>query len=349
MKNMKKMMVVAAGLAVIQMGAYAQSSVTLYGVVDTSLRYTTNANAAGSSKIEVNAGSLQGNRWGLRGVEDLGGGLSTIFVLESGFNVDTGALGQNGLLFGRQAYLGLDGKLGTITLGRQYSIGFDTMLRFAPLGYSNTNEAEILAPYKNAGGSVTGSRQNNLFKYRAKLDGGMSASFAYAPGEVAGSNKEGSSMGASLGYAKGPLALAAFVQENQAGGTNTGGYRTMAGMGSYTFGEATLSLGYLDNKSKMIDNTHDKVIFSNLTYRVGPAVTMMVSAAQDRQSPTNGKRTTLAGQVTYAFSKRSNVYVEMDHNKWSGNFKTLADGGMAAPSPLINSKFGMAVGLRHSF
>src|ERR1700742_4459947 len=85
--------------------AMAQSSVTLYGIVDEGIMF--NNNARTGQQYALVSGSESGSRWGLRGTEDLGGGLSTIFVLEGGFNSSTGALGQNGDIFGRQAYVGL--------------------------------------------------------------------------------------------------------------------------------------------------------------------------------------------------------------------------------------------------
>ncbi|WP_240655869.1 porin, partial [Paraburkholderia phosphatilytica] len=99
--------------------AHAQSSVTLYGVLDNSIQYV--SNVGGHSLWNMAAGNLQGNRFGLKGTEDLGGGLKAIFQLENGFNPNTGSLGQGGRMFGRQAYVGLSGdQWGTVTLGRQY-------------------------------------------------------------------------------------------------------------------------------------------------------------------------------------------------------------------------------------
>ena len=106
-----------------------RSSVTLYGLIDAGIIYTNNA--GGASLFRLNSGSLNGSRFGLRGTEDLGGGVKALFVLENGYNVNNGSLGQDGRLFGRHAYFGLTRNgIGTLTLGRQY----DTMVDFvAPL------------------------------------------------------------------------------------------------------------------------------------------------------------------------------------------------------------------------
>src|SRR5262245_38630711 len=104
-------------ISAFAVSAHAQSSVTLYGVIDAGLIYVNNVN--GAHQYAAQAGWYQGNRWGLYGTEDLGGGYQAIFRLESGFSVQTGALGQGGALFGRQAYVGLASPYGTVTLGRQ--------------------------------------------------------------------------------------------------------------------------------------------------------------------------------------------------------------------------------------
>ncbi|CAH0447819.1 hypothetical protein LMG10661_03892 [Ralstonia syzygii subsp. syzygii] len=103
--------------------AYVQSSVTLYGIVDTTIHYITNANSAGNSLVQMESGAVYNSRWGLKGSEDLGGGNKALFVLESGFNSATGRMSSSGTLFNRQSYVGLSNKdLGTITLGRQYNL-----------------------------------------------------------------------------------------------------------------------------------------------------------------------------------------------------------------------------------
>ena len=117
---------------------YAQSSVTLYGIIDEGVNYNSNAN--GNRLYNLSSGVFQGSRWGLRGKEDLGGGLGAIFVLENGFDVNTGRLGQGGLLFGRQAYVGISSPYGTVTFGRQY----DSVVTTLDLSRSALNGAVTL-------------------------------------------------------------------------------------------------------------------------------------------------------------------------------------------------------------
>jgi predicted porin len=113
-------------IALAAQSAFAQSSVTLYGIVDTSVRYLTNANAKNDSQVSMGVGPITGSRWGLKGSEDLGGGLSTIFRLEDGFNLWNGQFASQNTLFNRMAYVGLSSnQYGALTFGRQNTPLFD--------------------------------------------------------------------------------------------------------------------------------------------------------------------------------------------------------------------------------
>lgn len=120
---MKKLALSTLSLALLGAAgaAQAQSSVTLYGVIDTSIAYVHGNNGQGNNMWQMLSGNLQGSRWGLKGAEDLGGGLKAIFQIENGFNPGTGKLSAANTIFNRQAYVGLESnQYGTLTLGRQY-------------------------------------------------------------------------------------------------------------------------------------------------------------------------------------------------------------------------------------
>src|SRR5438034_827122 len=110
---MKKNLVAVSVLGLCAATAQAQSSVTIYGLVDTGITYTNKVlnttTSQSGSKFSVHPGAMQGSRLGFRGVEDLGGGMKALFVLENGFAVDTGTMLQGGLLFGRKSVVGLEG------------------------------------------------------------------------------------------------------------------------------------------------------------------------------------------------------------------------------------------------
>ncbi|MGY2486116.1 porin [Cupriavidus sp. CP313] len=182
--------------------ACAQGSMILYGVVDEGLTY--NNNAGGHHQFGLVSGVIQASRFGLRGSEDLGGGMKALFVLENGFDASSGKLGQGGLLFGRQAYVGLSGNHGTVTMGRQY----DSVVDFVgPLnvgaqwgGFYNAHPGDI----DNLNNSA---RVNNAIKFRSQNYGGLSFGGVYSLGGVAGSPARNQIWSLGAGYGSGPVLL----------------------------------------------------------------------------------------------------------------------------------------------
>jgi predicted porin len=134
---MKKALIGSA-LGLVALGAHAQSSVTLYGVVDTGIGYQSSSaalgsNAGGRSQIKMVQGVWAGNRFGLKGSEDLGGGTKAIFQLEEGYNSTNGAENNAGLMFSRQAYVGVtNSTYGTLTAGRQYTPYYTLLSPYSP-------------------------------------------------------------------------------------------------------------------------------------------------------------------------------------------------------------------------
>uniref|UniRef100_UPI00131C3FC8 porin n=1 Tax=Burkholderia sp. S171 TaxID=1641860 RepID=UPI00131C3FC8 len=116
-----KILKISVGLA-LSLGyvvAHAQGSVTLYGIIDEGLNYTNNV--GGQKAYQMESGYAYGSRWGLKGSEDLGGGMKAVFTLENGFDLNTGNSNQGGRMFGRQALVGIDaGTYGSFKMGRQY-------------------------------------------------------------------------------------------------------------------------------------------------------------------------------------------------------------------------------------
>lgn len=190
--------------------AHAQSSVTLYGLIDESIQYvhnTTNS-AGGPNKnlVAMYGGNLQGDRFGLKGAEDLGGGLKAIFQIENGFDVNTGKLNQGGRMFGRQAYVGLTGnQWGTVTLGRQYDPVVDLV---QPLTADNYFGSTFTTP-GDVDNNDNSSRTNSAVKYTSPVWGGLQFEGMYAFGGVAGSTGSGQTWSGAATYATGPFSVAA--------------------------------------------------------------------------------------------------------------------------------------------
>ncbi|MEC5409845.1 porin [Paraburkholderia sp. MPAMCS5] len=188
---MKKKHVIysAVILAIAADNAQAQSNVTLYGLIDSGINYVTNTQTGrnangtlnGKSSVSMSDGGVHGmfgSRWGLKGTEELGGGLKAIFTLESGFGANNGALAQGGAMFGRQAFVGLTGRAGTVTVGRQYDITGDFLGPISPAmlaGISGCLPGDV-------DGLGRSRRINNTIKYVSPTYRGMSFGAMYAPG-----------------------------------------------------------------------------------------------------------------------------------------------------------------------
>ncbi|SAL52459.1 porin related exported protein [Caballeronia peredens] len=183
--------------------AQAQSSVTLYGLVDAGVGYLrTNT----GNQFSLLSGALHGDRWGIRGIEDLGGGLSAIFTLENGFNISTGAFNQGGREFGRQAFVGLQSRsLGTVTFGRQYDPVVDLVQGATadPIYGGTFGTPGDIDNYDN------NARINNAVKYKSPTYRGLTFEALYGFSGTAGAPGQGQSWGSALQYASGPVTLAA--------------------------------------------------------------------------------------------------------------------------------------------
>ncbi|CAB3778436.1 Outer membrane porin protein [Paraburkholderia ultramafica] len=190
--------------------AHAQSSVTLYGLIDESVQYVNNATPVGGHVFQLFSGNLQGSRFGLKGSEDLGGGLKAIFQLENGFNVNNGKMGSYGyngtsLLFGRQAYVGLShDAYGTFTAGRQYDPLVDMV---QPLTGDNFFGSTFATP-GDVDNNDNSSRTSNALKYVSPVFAGFQFEGLYALGGVAGQTGSGQTWGAAGTYANGPFSVA---------------------------------------------------------------------------------------------------------------------------------------------
>ncbi|RKP59037.1 porin [Pararobbsia silviterrae] len=212
---MKKSLIALAALGTVASASQAQTSVTLYGLIDAGVTYVNSTSVkvtggtAGHSLIAQQDGAtagLSGSRWGVRGTEDLGGGLSAIFVLENGFSYNTGALGQGGDFFGRQAFVGLSStQYGTFTLGRQYDTGVDLIQPIAAYGTWGNLTAHA-GDIDNIGNL---NRVNNTFKYTSATYSGFKVTGMYSLGGIAGDSSRNGLMSFGAGYSNGPINAAA--------------------------------------------------------------------------------------------------------------------------------------------
>lgn len=236
---MKRKLTALAVLCALAQTASAQANVTVYGVFDTAIRHATNVNAAGDSQLSLTSGLIQGSRLGFRGVEDLGGGLKTIFDLQAGFNPVTGTSAQQGQLFSRQAWVGLDGAFGKLTLGRQFGVAFDALGAADPYGIGNG--AQIAALQYD----MVGARFNNTLKYTKKF-GELGVNLAYSFGEVAGDNETGRTIGIGLDYVSNPFSVHSALQQSSDVAERKS--RVFVLGGTYVVGDTKLYAAYARNK-----------------------------------------------------------------------------------------------------
>jgi predicted porin len=184
--------------------AHAQSSVTLYGIADAGILY--NNNNGGHSQVSLS--TANSSRFGLKGTEDLGGGLSAIFTLENGYAISSGALSQGGLLFGRKAFVGLSSTtFGTLTAGRQYSASNDQTSQFA----SGADWAASGLGFGTRAADVdnvdTTNRIANAIKYQSPTFSGLNFTALYSLGGQAGDFTKNSVWDVAAGYSNGPIKL----------------------------------------------------------------------------------------------------------------------------------------------
>jgi predicted porin len=184
--------------------AYAQSSVTLYGILDDGIGYVHNSGGK-STQVQMMLG-MAGPRWGLKGNEDLGGGMAAVFDLENGFSVGNGKMNRTGTQFDRQAWVGLSSSsYGTVTVGRQYDPLTDQV---QPLTADWVYGPIFASPgdLDNYDDSV---RFNNSIKWTSASYSGLQVAGMYAFGGTPGTVSSGQTWSAALGYHVGAFALGA--------------------------------------------------------------------------------------------------------------------------------------------
>jgi predicted porin len=208
-QQVKKLTLAALIVGGFAAQAQAQSNVTIYGIVDAGI--VAERGGVNGSVNKVTSGVGSASRLGFRGTEDLGGGNSAIFVIESGVKIDTGEQDTAGVFAQRQAYVGLKSKeLGTLTLGRQYTMLYNALTQvFDPFGAGYAGTAKNLFP---TGGVNT--RTSNAVVYNSPAVEGFNVDAMYALGEQSGDNTAGRQLGLGLNYANGPLA-ARLVYNNK--------------------------------------------------------------------------------------------------------------------------------------
>lgn len=323
---MKTKLILATCMTAAAMGAQAQSNVQLSGLADAYIGSMRMAGDA-ASKSAVNSGGMTTSWWGMSGTEDLGGGLTASFALNGFFRLDTGESGRfiNDTQFSRDAYVGLAGSFGAVTLGRSKAPNFLPTIAFNPLGDSFTFSPLVLHAnvplFNGTGWGATTSSDtgwSNQITYTTPSLAGLKANLHYQFGEVAADTGK-NNVGLNLMYFSGPLGLTAFWERNDVsnpvpvalagGATRTnwmlgGSYDVTVVKGFMTYGKSSSDLAGAPSAS---------TTSLGLSAPVGSG---KVLAAWAKTTVAGGNtRDTMTVGYDYPLSKRTDVYAMLMNDK----------------------------------
>ena len=360
---MKRFTITSLALACLGTAAHAEQGVSIYGSVDEGITYT--SNVRGHSLVATQDGINKANALGFTGSEDLGGGKQAFFRLENGFSVDTGALGQGGLMFGKQALVGLgDRDIGDISVGRQYDFAYQ-MLRYLPClqcGIHSVENADL--------DRVSGQRLNDSIQFLSKEFGGLRFGGIYSFGTDSGnsSTNKGRAISGLAQYSA--AAFSAGVAYTDINGAPvyaglTGApamfgrpltpattlfadkQRIIATGASYQLQSLKLSALYTNTDLAFAGHhSRDQVLHMGGEYQFNGNVLLSGKVSLDRLD--SSRWITLSAGVDYRFSKRTDVYLDLHAQRASGASGTVASIAMAGTSS-SDKQFLSRVGIRHLF
>ncbi len=367
---------ISAGL--ISSTASAQSSVTLYGIIDAGITYVNNT--GGSHVVKFDDGVAYGNRWGIKGSEDLGGGLSAVFALENGFHLGTGKLAFGGAEFGRQAYVGLKDPWGTLSFGNQLDMTNEMVS-----GYNISAWGSGYAIHQGDFDRMNGDRLPNSVKFISQEFSGFKFGGMYSFGGVAGDFHQNSAYSLGAHYANGPFTMgAAYTQLNNPSGIyafdpyamigtstflgrptisvnpGTGAITDLYsntsfavdkqgtfGVGaSYAIGNVTLNGNYTYTTIKAYGNSsHMQVGEGGAIWQITPAFSAIGGYQYTAFEGHHWNQGTLG--LHYLLSKRTDVYVSGDYLKASSGVNAVI--GYSFTPSTTSTQSDVRIGMRHSF
>jgi predicted porin len=332
---MKKSLLALAVLGAFTGAAYAQSSVTIFGIVDQSVNYVKNG---GTHTTSMQSNQLNSNRLGFRGVEDMGGGLKAGFWLEAPMSNENGVAG--GLNFTRRSTVSLMGNFGELRLGRDYDPSFWNTV------FDDVNGANGLGQGLNlistlGSGAQTLARANNTVGYF--LPGGLGGFYGQVQAALGQGNDNNKYTGARFGYGAGPLDVNVGYGQTKTVGSD---FKMFNVGGSYDFGVAKVYALYNQNKYASLKQDMYEL---SAGVPVGPG---QFRAAYAHSKITGGatspKADMMSVEYVYDLSKRTSVYTTYAHIKNTDGAAYTVLGGTAG-SALNDKSDGFNVGIRHSF
>jgi predicted porin len=331
-------------LACASQGATAQSSVTLYGILDVGIQYTTRADGQHSAINLQNYGNIP-TIFGMRGSEDLGGGVSAIFELSQSFSMTNGMAGLPGEAFGWQSYVGLKGGFGKVTAGRQFSVLFDETVTFDPNYFAAYGGQAQLNPLSDI-------IVNNAIKYVSNNYGGFVFEGLVATGGVAGNFRSGRTLEIGMQYSHGPFSMSAALRQKNGAQTatvDTSGQTEEIGViaAAYKIGAATLLAGVERTTGDL--SPVKTVVWGGGRYDVSPDFQVRAAAYQTLSNdPQTGNPTLYVAGAVYSLSVRTQAYLNVGFSRNSAHSsQTVYEYGDA---PLNGAhQFGVMAGITHRF
>jgi predicted porin len=353
---MKKSLLALAALTAFAGAASAQSSVTLFGIMDVGLRRVDNGNVGTIKSLSTDGASS--SRLGFRGVEDLGGGLRAGFWLEGAFGADTGCGAPSvgpaacaASTWQRRATVSLLGKFGEVRMGRDYTPTFLNVLAYEPWGYVGVAS---MANARLGGGfspSTTAVRVNNSVSYFLPAAGGLFGQVTVAAGEGATGNKY---VGAQLGYAAGPIRASGAFGKTYKTGTMFDDLTNISFGGSYNLGFMTIMAVYekSDYKPNAATKNEQKMATVGVNVPIG-AGTLKASYAKFGGSSNAFRDTQFGLGYQYDLSKRTTLYAHLgriaNEGTTANGARFTASGSGPTPNRGGETSTGLDFGVRHSF
>jgi predicted porin len=351
--------------------SHAQSSVTLYGVADVSLRYLTNSDTAGNSRFMMGPAGMSESRWGIKGVEDLGGGWSVLFKLENRFFLTNGQSDPT-MPFFNEAQVGLQSSTyGQVVLGRQYNVMIEGITMG---GYSSNPWIPYDFSFQPEVTMTGGIWSNNQIQYHGRFkDFRISTAYSFSgnPGQMA----YGSQYGVAAAYAPsgGPISLGGAFKHTK-DSINGSDAKAWTVGGSYTWDKTRFALGYIVNQNdatfstfangpfsapglaalKYSDFKKRRMILGGITQHVGStwhfAGNVWRTLQDGKKQSQDGSAWQFQLVADYDLSKRTDVYIETDYSLYRGDLiGTQLQGVNAVSLAQKSTQVGVMAGIRHRF
>nr|WP_240702518.1 porin [Trinickia terrae] len=361
---------IASTATLYSVSSAAQSSVTLYGLVDTGIRYTTHADRQGDSRVQMTTGESE-SHFGFKGVEDIGGGTKVVFQLEDRFFPNSGQTDPAYPYF-NTAFVGLQSSsYGKLTMGRQINPLADAVLSafitnpWLPTFYQFRPEVTM----------AQGVWTSNMVKYAARWQY-LTAEVSYAFGGNAGAFGAGSQIGASLIYLPGqPLRLAAAYLDSRDAVNGSAHLKSWTAGGSYSFGATTVTAGWAVNRQdagfqgnfpngpfsapeltalEFNTFTSRQMFFGGVSQQIADSIHLSANVWRTIQTgktqAANGNATQFQLLADYYLSKRTDTYLEADYSLYRGGMVGAQFQGVNALSSAFGTtQLGIMAGVRHMF